>query len=413
MNNIIPNGWLKAVDKLPYISFLNSDVQHFKNLILPEDYLKVDWIFAASEASTSTKTLEQLLISGENKWWFGHIAYDTTYHWNNIKQENLSKYTISPSFFFEPQFLAISKNSKIEIIIDTIGLGNVNPFLDKIEFKTEPKFNNFMNDISKKTYLENLEFIKKSIKQGDFYEINYCLHWKSEIKNYNSIQILQKLSGQSPAPFSAFYKHNSIEVFCASPERFLKNENGRLLSQPIKGTSQRSSNSILDHEFKIGLQNSIKERAENVMIVDLVRNDLSIHSIPGSIKVTELCNIYSFPSVHQMISSVESNINPNINPLEALKSAFPMGSMTGAPKKIVMETIEYLENQTRGLYSGSLGYITPERNYDFNVVIRSLICDTDQMLAFNSAGSAITWDSLPESEYLECILKTKAIQSLF
>jgi para-aminobenzoate synthetase component 1 len=194
-----------------------------------------------------------------------------------------------------------------------------------------------------------------------------------------------------------------------SPERFLKKEAGRLISQPIKGTVRRGDSPEEDKALAHALQSSEKERAENVMIVDLVRNDLSRVAVKASVEVTDLCSIYSVETVHQMVSTIECSISPEKGLSEILRATFPMGSMTGAPKISAMKHIDRLELEGRGAYSGSIGYISPTGDFDFNVLIRSLFHNSLSEVLISNVGGAITSLSDPEQEYQECHLKADAI----
>jgi para-aminobenzoate synthetase component 1 len=218
----------------------------------------------------------------------------------------------------------------------------------------------------------------------------------------------------SPSPFSAYYRLFDRYLLCASPERYLRKQGNALISQPIKGTSRRDrTNSENDEMSKSELFYSEKERSENVMVVDLVRNDLSKVCEQGSVEVAELFGIYSYPTVHQMISTVKGKLLPEVNFADVLKATFPMGSMTGAPKKKVMELIEEYEQTKRGLYSGTLGYISPSDDFDFNVVIRSILYnERDETISYQ-VGSAITANSNATKEYEECLLKAQAIVKVF
>ena len=218
-----------------------------------------------------------------------------------------------------------------------------------------------------------------------------------------------QLSQHSPAPFSSFFRLNEHFILCASPERFLQKKGNKILSQPIKGTIKRGETIEEDQLLKQTLRNNLKEQSENVMIVDLVRNDLSHIAKDGSVKVDELFGIYTFPQVHQMISSISCEIKESIDAIDVIKACFPMGSMTGAPKVKAMELIDLYESSKRGVYSGSIGYFSPNGDFDFNVVIRSILYnDNKQKLSF-SVGSAITHHSVPEEEYQETLIKAKAI----
>ena len=250
------------------------------------------------------------------------------------------------------------------------------------------------------------------IHKGDMYEANFCMEFFAENAIINPLEKFQKLNKISKAPFSVFFKNNKQFLLSASPERYLKKAGDKIISQPIKGTSKRFSDMNQDEESKQNLENDAKERAENIMITDLVRNDLSHTAQKGSVKVMELCKIYSFLQVHQMISTVTSKLDPQYSPIDVLKTTFPMGSMTGAPKISVMKIIENLEETKRGLYSGAVGYFTPEGDFDFNVVIRSILYNQENKYVSFSVGSAITAQSVPEKEYEECLLKAKAMSEV-
>ena len=171
-------------------------------------------------------------------------------------------------------------------------------------------------------------------------------------------------------------------------------------------------NEVEDQKLKQKLATDIKERSENVMIVDLVRNDLAKTAIKGSVEVEELCKVYTFDQVHQMISTVISQVSDQVHPVDILKTTFPMGSMTGAPKISAMKIIETLEETKRGLYSGAVGYFTPEGDFDFNVVIRSILYNSSKKYVSYSVGGAITAKSDPLSEYEECLVKAKAMRQV-
>jgi len=197
---------------------------------------------------------------------------------------------------------------------------------------------------------------------------------------------------------------------CCSPERFIHKQNHEIISQPIKGTSKRGADPTQDELLKVALKNNQKEQAENVMIVDLVRNDLGKVAIPGTVNVDELCGIYTLKTVHQMISTISATLKENLLFSEIIKASFPMGSMTGAPKIRAMEIIEELEFFSRGLYSGSVGYISPDGNFDFNVVIRSILYNSTTKALLYPAGGAITANSDIAKEFEECLLKAKTMK---
>lgn len=267
--------------------------------------------------------------------------------------------------------------------------------------------------VSRKSYLETVEKIRGHILEGDVYELNYCLDFYAEEFECDPAALFLRLNNLAPAPFASFLKLGSQYILCASPERFLKKTGSRIISQPIKGTIRRSDHKEEDEQLKKALQNSEKERAENVMIVDLVRNDLARSSIPGSVRVTELCGIHTFRHWHQMVSTVEAQAKPELNSVDIIRNAFPMGSMTGAPKIMAMKLIDKYEEVKRGAFSGAIGYFSPDGDFDFNVVIRSMLYDSGKQYLSFPVGSAITYDSKAEDEYEECLLKAKAIRKLF
>jgi para-aminobenzoate synthetase component 1 len=267
--------------------------------------------------------------------------------------------------------------------------------------------------ISRAEYIRIIQQLQQHILRGDCYEINFCQEFFASDVTIDPVQVYCSLSDTSPNPFAAYYKTGDRYLLCASPERYLKKEGDHIFSQPIKGTAQRNLHDAgEDVKNREHLYNSAKDRSENVMIVDLVRNDLSKICEEASVQVEELFGIYSFPQVHQMISTVSGQLRSDIHFIEAIKATFPMGSMTGAPKKRVMELIEQYEQTRRGIFSGAVGYITPDGDFDFNVVIRSIMYNAANKYLSFQAGSAITFYSDPEKEYEECLLKAAAIKKV-
>jgi para-aminobenzoate synthetase component I len=270
----------------------------------------------------------------------------------------------------------------------------------------------------KETYLENVERIKQHIVEGDFYEMNYCIAFtaKEEIDPYDAFMLLSR---KAPAPFSVFLKDGNRYLLCASPERFFGKRGDLIFSQPIKGTRPRVFDSmsleldeVQDLTVARELEKSEKDRAENIMIVDLVRNDLSKVCEVGSVQVPECCAVYSFSHVHQLISTVEGRLKPEVGLKELIHATFPMGSMTGAPKISVTQHTNQFEGFARGIYSGTVGYVW-KQNMDFNVVIRALQYDSQTKMLAYAVGGAITYDSVAEQEYQECLDKASAVLSIF
>lgn len=264
--------------------------------------------------------------------------------------------------------------------------------------------------LTRDEYLHTVAALQEHIAAGDVYEVNLCQEFYAEEVHVDPLVVFERLNARASAPFSAFLRWYDRYLLCASPERFLAKRGQRLYSQPIKGTRRRLADREADARERAMLQHSEKERAENAMIVDLVRNDLARHCVPGSVTVEELFGIYTFPTVHQMISTVSGLLSPTVHPITALRDAFPMGSMTGAPKIRAMELIEHYERTRRGLYSGAVGYFSPEGDFDFNVVIRSILYRAGTGYLSCQVGSAIVYDSHPGEEYEECLIKLEAMK---
>lgn len=262
--------------------------------------------------------------------------------------------------------------------------------------------------LSKEEYIKKINQIKKHIQRGDIYEMNFCFEFFAENAEINPFLIFDKLFEKSQAPFSSLTKIDDLYIICASPERFIKKTGEKIISEPMKGTAPRNVDPKIDKENKLRLQNSEKEKNENVMIVDLVRNDLSKIATQGSVEVEKLFEVKSFATVHQMISTI-SCVNNNHTLEEILQATFPMGSMTGAPKKRVLELTTQYEKSARGIYSGTIGILEPNGDFDLAVIIRSIVYDAKNKYLSFSVGSAITAACNPEEEYEECLLKAKAL----
>jgi para-aminobenzoate synthetase component 1 len=291
------------------------------------------------------------------------------------------------------------------------------------DFNTIQRFKNLTiqqskNDIKiklrihKDAYFEKVNAMLEHIHRGNIYEANICQECYVEDAQIDPLETFRKLNAISKTPFATYFKRNGNYLLSASPERYLKKEGNIIISQPIKGTAKRSEDVKEDELLKENLQHDEKERSENIMIVDLVRNDLSHTAIKGSVKIEELCQVHTFTQVHQMISTVISKIDKHTHPVDVISSTFPMGSMTGAPKISAMKIIETLEETKRGLYSGAFGYFTPNGDFDFNVVIRSIIYNEERKYVSYSVGSAITVKSDPLKEYEECLVKAKAMREV-
>ena len=347
---------------------------------------------------------------------FGYIAYDVKNDVERLTSNNFDGLDFADLYFFQPQKLVFIKGNTIEFhylkMVDD-EIENDFKFIKKLK---DSKNKKLKSDIKIKLRIHKDEYHKKvtkvldHIKRGNIYEANFCQEFYAENATINPLEVYNHLNKISEPPFATFLKIEHQYLLSATPERYIKKEGNKIISQPIKGTAKRLRSKIDDEKIASDLSRDIKERSENVMIVDLVRNDLSKTAKIGSVKVEELCKVYTFKQVHQMISTVVSEINETTHPIDILQSTFPMGSMTGAPKVSAMKIIEELEETKRGLYSGTVGYFTPTGDLDFNVVIRSIFYNEEKKYVSYSVGGAITAKSIPEKEYEECLLKAKAMK---
>jgi para-aminobenzoate synthetase component 1 len=378
----------------------------------------------AVDAFTSLKTdyynaFEDLKQYQQNTkdWLFGYLSYDLKNDIENLQSNNFDGLNFPDLFFFQPKKVFILKGNELEIQYLMLCDDELEDDFNEIVKSQKSKLGGqetiiIQQRISKDLYIQKVNKMLEHIHIGDMYEANFCMEFYAENAVINPLEKFQKLNGISQAPFSVFFKNYKHYLLSASPERYLKKEGDKIISQPIKGTSKRFIDLAEDEKSKNILATDAKERAENIMITDLVRNDLSHTAQKGSVEVEELCGIYSFLQVHQMISTVTSKLDPKFSAVDVLKTTFPMGSMTGAPKISVMEIVENLEETKRGLYSGAVGYFTPEGDFDFNVVIRSILYNQENKYVSFSVGSAITSQSVPEKEYEECLLKAKAMHEV-
>ena len=349
---------------------------------------------------------------GQNdEWLIGHLGYDLKNEIENLASRNPGSVHFPDAFFYVPEHLVWFRENTLEIatsgdpelvftaILATEATPGNPPFTGKIQQRTP-----------RDKYLQTVEKLRGHILDGDVYEINYCMEFFAENAPINPLQTYLALNRLSPMPFSVFGKTGNQYLLCASPERFLKKTGSRLISMPIKGTAKRGSTVLEDTILKEQLRGSEKERAENMMIVDLVRNDLARSAVPGTTRVDEMFGIYTFAALHQMISTVSARVRPGAGLAEIIRNAFPMGSMTGAPKIRAMQLIDDYEDARRGLYSGAVGYVAPGGDFDFNVVIRSILYDAHRQHLSFSVGSAVTYDADAGQEYEECLLKAETMR---
>jgi len=350
--------------------------------------------------------------AAEKGWLFGHFGYDLKNETENLTSKNFDGIGFDDLHFFVPEIVVQFSQSELIIHCDGDAATIFNDIIagPATIYPLVQTNATIKNRISKEDYLSTIKKIQAHILRGDCYEINFCQEFFADNAAIDPIYIYQQLTTISPNPFSVLYKLHDKYCICASPERYLKKTGNKITSQPIKGTVKRNlTDAAADETGKAYLLKNEKEKSENVMVVDLVRNDLSRVCRKGSVKVEELFGIYSFPQVHQMISTISGELPKGINWVDVIRETFPMGSMTGAPKKRVMELIERYEQTKRGLFSGAIGYIDPAGDFDFNVVIRSLLYNSTAGYLSFQAGGAITFYSDAEKEYDESVLKAGAI----
>ena len=359
----------------------------------------------------------QKFIDEHEDWAFGYLSYDLKNELEpSLSSENIDGLQFTDIHFFIPKIVCEfsldftkihfhQKEEKEEFF----------SILDKkknAKHQKKPKSSQkaeFTQRMNKGEYEEKFKKIHHHLQQGDIYEMNFCHEFFSENIEINPFETYVKLNKLTNAPFSAFYRNNNQFILSGSPERYIKKSKNKIISQPIKGTAKRGETEEEDIRIRQELSLNQKERSENIMIVDLVRNDLSKTATRSSVKVEELCEVYTFDTVHQMISTVTSEIDESTHPVEVLRTTFPMGSMTGAPKVEAMRIIEELETTKRGVYSGAVGYFTPNQDFDFNVVIRSLLYNEENSYLSFMVGGAITIKANAEDEYNETLLKAEAM----
>ncbi len=429
-HNVSFKSWNQAVEKIPLKSFLSfsRNQSHFclldSNQYFSEDKsgLNKYKMLAAWGCLDEIKPhrnalheMDRFVKKNASRWIFGFITYELKNEIENLQSLNEDNIKAPILHFFVPEFVYVEDGISSNIICQSSKVLDAGAVLSAI-YNSEWKKTTFKSKlnlsgrISKADYITQFEKIKKHIQRGDVYELNYCQEFFAENVSVQPEILYFNLNRISPSPMSCFYKSDDLFLMSSSPERFLAKRGDKIYSQPMKGTMPRGSDANHDLMLSKKLFHDEKERSENVMIVDLVRNDLSRIAQRGTVCVEELFGVYSYSHVHQMVSTVSCRLKENTGFAEILKATFPMGSMTGAPKIRAMQLIEDFETARRGLYSGSVGYISPCGNFDFNVVIRSLIFNHHEKYLSAMTGSAITAKSDAETEYNECRLKAVAME---
>lgn len=404
-------GLLNLSIDVEYISVLLSNRDTDKSE-LPKDYINYDLLAGVGmndiliSNHDSFRKLNSFHCQKED-WLFGYLSYDLKNEIEELSSDNIDNFNADNLSFFIPEYVLVLNNDQLEIQTYH-SKDSCDEFVKAFNFSDIP-FNSLEINLNrrenKSSYLRKIRKVKEHIQKGDIYEMNYCQEFYANGIELSPQAVFLELNGQMQTPFSSFLRLNDQYVLSASPERFLRKESTYILSQPIKGTKKRGADTIEDNYLINKLKVSQKDISENVMITDLVRNDLSIVAKKQSVKVEEFCKVYTFKKVHQMITSISAELETKINFADVLKAAFPMGSMTGAPKLKAMELIEDLEETKRGVFSGAVGYVTPNADFDFNVVIRTILYNLADNYLSIGVGGAITIKSDPLDEYEECLIK--------
>lgn len=352
-------------------------------------------------------------------WIFGHFSFETGLPDPPFLPVRSPYISFGVCSFFQPEILLKIQSGSLQVgihgdrneaeaIVKELFSSPGSSAGLKVGIKRPPYLKPVHTDAE---YLDRVNYLISQMMRGNIYEINYCREFQARDVQLDPSALYLKLNAMSAAPFSAYYRQKERFLVCSSPERFVSKTGMQLIAQPIKGTIRRGTSAEEEKSVVLQLQSSSKERAENTMIVDLLRNDLARTARCGSVEVLEWAVPYPFSHVHHLISTVTAQLDPSKHPLDVIRYCFPMGSMTGAPKKKVCELIHEVEDYGRGLFSGSVGYISPEWDYDFNVVIRSLIYDAAAKLMNYHVGSGLTVYSQPLNELDELNLKAKALRA--
>lgn len=398
---------LRWLDQFSIFCFLDS-------CECPADNSEFEWLIAAEAKAVISQDLTRFAdLNAPGKWWFGHLSYALGKAFLKVRLEKPPLVDLPDYTFFQPEFVLRLRGPELELLESPIPEAELIAQIDAMADFTIRQYEKpciVAEDFS--AYERNFNTILNHIRLGNCYEINYCRYFQATGVRLPAMQLFYELTASNPSPFAALYKTGEKYCICASPERFLKKQGRKLISQPIKGTVKRDlTDPANDEKLKAGLSTSLKDRTENVMITDLVRNDLSRVCKAGTVSVKEFCAVRTFPSVHHLVTTVEGELETT-DFKTILQATFPMGSMTGAPKKRVMEITEQAETHGRGIFSGSIGYISPDGDFDFNVVIRSLILDEARHKGYFAAGGGITISSNCRQEFEETEAKALKIIGL-
>ena len=410
-------SWAQQFEQVLWLDSNNYQMKNsqFEAILAVDSYAELS--IQSNGAFEALKKFQQ----SERDYIFGYPSYDLKNDTEDVTSQNLDKLAFPELYFFKAKRLFFIDKDSVTLSYTSSEKGKIVTDLENI-LAESTKQNNLLKPaqspikiqarISKEAYLSKLQKVLNHINRGDIYEANFCQEFYAEDAIINPLEVYHNLNQISASPFASYFKSNHHYILSASPERYIQKSGNTIISQPIKGTAKRSPNPKEDLLLKTILAKDPKEIAENIMIVDLVRNDLSRIATKGSVQVQELCKVYSFKQVHQLISTITCSVEKSTNSIDIIQQTFPMGSMTGAPKISAMKIMEKLEETKRGVYSGAIGYMSPSGDFDFNVVIRGILYNAQNNYVSYSVGGAITSKSIPEKEYEECLIKAMAMKKV-
>ena len=348
---------------------------------------------------------------------FGHAGYDLKNSFEKLASRHPEGDGFALSRWWKPRYLVRLGQGRAVLQAEAGREEEGRKFLDSLTAHPGPvpamAPATWTRTTPQERYLAQVQLLLDHIQRGDIYEVNYCTQRTAKLSRFDPYAAFTKLLAHSDAPFAAFLRSGDHFALCASPERFLRIEGDRLITQPMKGTRPRGRSLAEDHALALELANDPKERSENIMALDVARNDISRIAAPGTVKVDELCAVKSYLNVFQMVSTATARIREGVSPMDILRATFPMASMTGAPKVRAMQLIDEVEDMRRGLYSGTIGFFLPDGTADLNVVIRTVMWNAGTGQASLISGGAITAASTPEQEFAECELKARSVLNAF
>ncbi len=384
-------------------------LEGFPDLLVRRSKEPDEWVIAARKDST-----------GESRWpdkdgaWAGHLGFRLSESVDHVVSR-FPEDAWAGSRWWRPELVLTGTSNKLEPMTAQGVDPSLSPELLKELLKdpaavgVTPAPIEWHRHTPKERYLATVERLLGHIQRGDIYEVNYCTERSAVLKDFDPFASFGRLLGRTDAPFAALYRWNDLFALCMSPESFLRIERAQAITRPMKGTRPRSADPVEDGELAQELARDPKERSENIMAVDVARHDLSRIAASGSVQVDELCAVKTYPKVHQLVSTVSARLREGVGAWDVVKAAFPMASMTGAPKRRALQLIDEVEDGPRGLFSGSLGYQLPDGTLDLNVVIRTITYDASTGRASLITGSAITALSDPEREWEACELKARSV----